>query len=40
MMLRNRMYGNAYGDDEIGFRDDLNKVKTFEEFLRFVELAP
>ena len=39
MLLKFRMYGNAYGNVEIRFRDDLKNVKDFPELFRFIESA-
>ena len=39
MLLEYRMYGNAYGNDENRFRDDLKNVKSFPELFKFVESA-
>jgi hypothetical protein len=39
MLLKYRMYGNAYGTDEQRFRDDLRNIKSFAELYKFVESA-
>ncbi len=40
MFLRNRMYGNAYGNNEQAFREDLRNVNSFRELFKFLESAP
>ena len=39
MLLRYRMYGNRYGDDEERFRNALKSKKTFSELYEFLESA-